>query len=606
MDSSMNFVFGGPSAEVRDEALARAGRIAATLFPHQVDGVAFLLGRRRAILADDMGLGKTRQAIVALKEAEPDGPYLVVCPASVKRNWAREVEIALPGANTLVLDSSTPRDQIAGSEWVIVNYDILGKLVGHLLGTPWKGVVFDEAHYVKNHQSQRSKHARQLAGVDGGGDADPLVYALTGTPLTNRPRDLFPLLQLVKHPMARSFLSFAKRYCAAVQNGYGWQTDGASNLDELAVQLTGVMLRRAKSEVLSLPPKVRTWVELDGCSGIGAPEIRKAFEILTGQNRRPEDRMRLLATLTTARRKLAAAKTKQTIEFVEGAVDQGEKVLVFTGFDEPAQRFAEHFGDRAVLLTGATPTGKRQELVDRFQDDPDVRVFVANIVAGGIGLNLTAARQVVFNDLDWVPANHWQAEDRAYRIGQTGTVNVTYMVAGGTIDEFVQRALEAKAMLVEAVIERKGNLTDIDLDVMGELERVFREISPQMADMPPGEDKDKWLLKLLRQIAAERGKAAHASGQSHATVTLSEGALVALAAALSGPKSTQYRVVSNSKPGQFYALDVDSGGDVTCTCPGFEYRGACSHSRQLKSVLATGGDLPKGFEVIGDATRGSR
>ena len=130
-----------------------------------------------------------------------------------------------------------------------------------------------------------------------------------------------------------------------------------------------------------------------------------------------------------ARQQIARAKVGTTIEFVEGALAQGEKVIVFSAFDEPVKKIAAHFGDAAVTLTGKTPTARRQQLVDRFQNDPSVRVFVANLIAGGVGLNLTAARQVVFNDLDWVPANHWQAEDRAYRIGQTGTVNVTYFAA---------------------------------------------------------------------------------------------------------------------------------------------------------------------------------
>ena len=149
--------YGHLSSEIREEALNRARFLATALFPHQVEGVAFLLGRRRAILADDMGLGKTRQAIVAMKEAEPGGPYLVVCPASVKRNWAREIEIALPGTTTLVVDAKTSQNSIEESEWVIVNYDLLGKLIEGLSSVDWKGIVFDEAHYIKNHQSQRSK-----------------------------------------------------------------------------------------------------------------------------------------------------------------------------------------------------------------------------------------------------------------------------------------------------------------------------------------------------------------------------------------------------------------------------------------------------------------
>jgi SWI/SNF-related matrix-associated actin-dependent regulator 1 of chromatin subfamily A len=207
-----------------------------------------------------MGLGKTRQSIIALRHAEPEGPYLVVCPASVKRNWEKEIHVVDAGAVCRIIQGSAEEGLPDGfTGWVIINYDILGKWLPKLLPVDWKGILFDEAHYLKNHASQRNRHAMALSHRE---DSDPVVYALTGTPLTNRPRDIFPLLQLVGHSMGKSFLSFAKRYCAAEHNGYGWVTDGASNHEEPTVQLQGVMLRRRK-EVLDRPPKVRTLLPVE-------------------------------------------------------------------------------------------------------------------------------------------------------------------------------------------------------------------------------------------------------------------------------------------------------------------------------------------------------
>ncbi len=587
-----------PSAEVQDEARRRARRIADGLFPHQVEGVAFLLGRRRAILADDMGLGKTRQAIVALREAEPEGPYLVVCPASVKRNWEREIRLALPDARVHVVGPDpVPAPGTVG--WVVANYDLLRRNIDALLAHAWAGLVFDEAHYVKNHDSQRSRLGRKL--VERAGEA--VIYALTGTPLTNRPRDLFPLLQLVRHPMSRSFLSFAKRYCAAYRNDWGWVTDGASNLEELRTQLHGVMVRRTKDEVLDLPPKVRTWLEVDVPEGTARREMRAVLRRLirndAGAESEPrfgmDGRMALLAELTKARFRIAGAKTERTIEFVEGAVAQGEKVLVFSCFDEPVRRVLEHFGDAAVSITGATPSGKRQGIVDRFQGDDAVRVLVANIQAGGVGLNLTAARQVVFNDLDWVPASHWQAEDRAYRIGQTGTVNVTYMLARGTVDEFVARALSVKASLVDAVVEGKGEAAGGDL--LRELESLVASISPRLADESAGDDPVERLLAEVTREYESRHPEATAEARSVNAPVLPEEALEALVRVLSGSRTTRYRVESGSRAGVSYELEVD-GPDVACSCPGFEYRGNCSHARTLKAALAKGGEVPDGFVAV--------
>ena len=237
----------------------RAEAIAKSLYPHQIEGVAFLLGRRRSLLTDDMGLGKTRLSIIAMIEAEPDGPYLVICPASVKRNWVREIEIVLPEAQTEIV-GPTPLPACDFRGWTILNYDILGKHLEGPMQFSWSGMVFDEAHYLKNRRSQRSRHASKLVKETAG---EPVVHALTGTPLTSRPRDLFPLLQLIEHPLGKSFLSFAKRYCEGYQGEYGLVADGASNIEELTLQLHGIMLRRTKDEVLDLPPKFRTWLDID-------------------------------------------------------------------------------------------------------------------------------------------------------------------------------------------------------------------------------------------------------------------------------------------------------------------------------------------------------
>jgi SWI/SNF-related matrix-associated actin-dependent regulator 1 of chromatin subfamily A len=597
-----------------DATFRQAAALARGLFPHQVEGVAFLLGRRRAILADDMGLGKTRQAIVALHHIAPDGRYLVVCPASVKRNWEREILACAPEC-VQVLEGTAPQTPEADARWVIVNYDVLAKQIGPLSTVAWAGLIFDEAHYLKNHTSARSRLARQLAqgAAAAAGTQPPAVYLLTGTPLTNRPRDLFVLLQLVEHPLGRSFLSFAKRYCAATRNEYGWKTDGASNLEELTVQLHGVMLRRRKEDVLALPPKLRTWLPTTVPAGTAAREVRDVLGMLLarragaldveGGGGQRQSRIHLLALLTVARQKLAAAKAPMTRELVEGAIDQGEKVIVFSCFEAPLTELAASFGDRAVVVTGKTPTAARQALVDRFQHDDEVRVFLANIIAGGVGLNLTAASQVVFNDLDWVPANHWQAEDRAYRIGQRRIVNVTYMVAEGTIDSFVQAVLETKAALVRAVVDAEA-LGDVSGDVLAELERALGALSPALQDADHSRLDEDTIEHLLRE-AAERWRASHArtdSTTAHQRVPAEHiaylrKALETLAAVLAGPKPVRFRVNSASKPGSSYAITVD-GADVTCDCPGFEYRGQCRHAREVKQALATGRALPKQYVSV--------
>ena len=606
---------------MQDASLTRAEEIAKGLYPHQVEGIAFLLGRRRALLADDMGLGKTRQSVIAMVETEGEGPYLVICPASIKRNWAREIEIVFPDAEPTIVGPG-PLPPIDYSGWIIVNYEILGKNLEKLLAFDWKGVVFDEAHYLKNYQSQRSRNASKLVKEIKG---DLVVHALTGTPMTSRPRDLFPLLQILNHPLGKSFLSFAKRYCEAYQGDFGWVADGASNLEELTVQLHGVMLRRTKDEVLDLPPKVRTWMDVElhpyaiqhfnrllqeFISKFDTPEAIDGRPESVGLSSAHRDELddsidttdlgSGMGRITQVRRAIAFVKCRHTIKFVENALEQGEKVIIFTSFLNTMQRFQKHFKDRAVYVSGEVSVHERQDRVDRFQNDDDIKIFVANMHIAGVGINLTAARQVVFNDLDWVPANHWQAEDRAYRIGQTGTVNVTYMIATGTVDSFVKTVLETKAALMDSIVEGSilipGGEAALQLDVLSELKRMMNALSVQTSELETSELHD--VLQKAGDVYLEEN-ASHLHEATRAQLRpYSEEAIRTLAQVLAGPDRSVYHAESSSQKGKFYTLEV-IGVDITCDCPGFTHRGSCRHVRPLKSALVAGEPLPKGYKPVG-------
>jgi SWI/SNF-related matrix-associated actin-dependent regulator 1 of chromatin subfamily A len=306
------------------------------LYPHQADGVVFLMSKKRALLGDDMGLGKTRQAIVALDAAAPEGAILVVCPASLKLNWRREILMVDPAARIEVIGYD--RIPIDDPRWVIVNYDLVGRQAERLHGVAWTGVILDEAHFIKN-ASARTSHCLKLLGVQDQARAPLIgpeyVFLLTGTPMTNRPRDLFNLLRCVGHPAARSFLSFAKRYCDAYRNDYGWVTTGASNLDELNLLMKEVMLRRKKDDVLDLPPKIRSWVPVDIS---GSPAALSAVESFlswyqTTDPEAPND-TQFLARLTKVRVALHKAKHKAVAERIQDVIATGDKVVVFTVFND--------------------------------------------------------------------------------------------------------------------------------------------------------------------------------------------------------------------------------------------------------------------------------
>ena len=391
-----------------------------SLYPHQADGVAYLLSKKRVILADDMGLGKTRQAIVAMEAGAPDGKVLVVCPASLKLNWKREIQMvdAFAEVEVLGVDREANRDP----RWVIVNYDILRKHAERLHAVEWSGVILDEAHFIKN-ASQRTNHCLKLLGVQADAYAPVIgpeyVFLLTGTPMTNRPKDLFNLLRCVGHPSARSFLSFAKRYCDAYRNDYGWVTTGASNLGELNLLMKEVSIRRRKEEVLELPPKIRSWVPVD-ISGSKAAfnAVERFLTWYAGTDPSQPNDTEFLARLMKVRTALHKAKQGAVGERIRDVVTSGEKVVVFTCFSDGIERHKRKLGDSAVTITGSDTPEQRMAAVDRFQNDDTVRVALCNLIAGGVGITLTAANRIFLMEPCLDPGQEQQAAGRIHRLGQ--------------------------------------------------------------------------------------------------------------------------------------------------------------------------------------------
>lgn len=533
------------------------------LYPHQTDGVVFLISKKRAILGDDMGLGKTRQAIVALNVAVPDGVILIVCPASLKLNWKREILMVDPSARIEVIGYD--KQPVDNPRWVIVNYDLLSKQASRLYDIPWAGVILDESHFIKN-ASARTTHCLKLLGVSDQAKTPLIgpdyVFLLTGTPMTSRPRDLFNLLRCVGHPAARSFLSFAKRYCDAYRNDFGWVTTGASNLDELNLLMKEIMLRRKKDDVLDLPPKIRSWVPVDIS---GAPAALTAVENFlewyqATDPAAPND-TQFLARLTKVRVALHKAKHKAVAERIKDVIATGDKVVVFTSFNDGVAKHAATLGKAAVTITGAQSAEQRMNAVDKFQTDPSVRVAVCNIIAGGVGITLTAGTHVIFQDLDWVPANHAQAEDRCYRMGQTRKVTVEYFHAEGSLDTYIARLLETKIKLINAVESE-----DVpDASLLAELAANLRTLAPA----------------LIEEVRIAR------AGAPAPTVAVERLAALAPRAEVGTSQIESagvWEFKSDRDKSQTYRVTYGRAGHLECTCKGFEFRGNCKHVQQVRAT----------------------
>ena len=476
--------------ELIDELPIPAGLVP---FPYQQAGYNFLKSAEfRAILADDMGLGKTIQAILVMMKVRDEGPILVSCPATVKLNWKREIEKWIPGIRVQVLNGRTPETAINPGEFdvFVINHDILaygdGAAKDGVSGwfEQFEAVnlslaVFDEGHKIGNHKTIRGKAARRIA------KATKRTMILTGTPVQNRPRELFPLLNMVDPGSWPNFFQFAKRYCNAHQTRFGWDFSGSSNLPELHERIKPWVLRRTKDQVLKeLPGKRRVDIVLE-LSKKDRREYDNRVEYWANRIRtRSMENGDHLVMIGELRQLAAKAKLQGSINWIGDFVETGEKLIVFAVHKatiKAIQESLEKLDVRYVTITGETSQTKRQEAVDAFQNDPGVQVFIGNIQAAGEGITLTAASNEVFVEFGWKPGEHAQAEDRANRIGQDSLVTCWYMVAEKTIDERLFGIIDGKRRVVETIMEgssrahesdvvrlntETGELTEVDGDLV--------------------------------------------------------------------------------------------------------------------------------------------
>ncbi len=435
---------------------------------HQKESIEKLVGNDKFILADDMGLGKTTSAVIAALEANLK-KVLIVCPASLKINWKREI------ANYTDKSVSIVEGKIwESAEFVIINYDILknfhdpqDRKNSVILNEGFDLIVVDEAHYIQNTQAARTKIANDIINKVG------KVWLLTGTPMTSRPMNYYNLLNLVDSPVAFNWMGYVRRYCNGYQFTVGrkkiWNVQGASNLEELRDRTKPQVLRRLKEEILDLPDKIVTPIYLKLKS--------RDYEELMGEYYRWFDQGQESGSLTVqfsklmkVRQVIAEEKIKNTCEIAENIIEQGKKVIIFTNFTDSLNQIVEHFGKTAVKLDGSMSKDERQKSVDRFQTDEKIQVFAGNIKAAGVGITLTSAEAVIMNDLSFVPSDHSQAEDRAYRYGQKNNVLVYYPIFENTIESIIYDILQNKKNIFEIVMGGSPQKGDI-------LEQILNEIS---------------------------------------------------------------------------------------------------------------------------------
>lgn len=441
------------------------------LRPYQVAGATRLAGEfhLNGLLADEQGLGKTGQALAALYAARDKAfPALIVCPGSLKWNWAREVVKWLgDGYNIRILNGRPTRSKFqcrSNKDIAIINYDIMADFTDKksksvqagwaqlLADAGFKTVIFDECHKLKNPKAKRTKAITSMV------EQIPHRIALSGTPIESRPIEFFTTLQIVAPKLFPNYWQFGVRYCGAIADDYGQRFSGASNIEELHEILTdNCMVRRLKADVLTeLPAKTRSVIPVE----IDMKEYKKyesdMVRIMRELKGDPKAQMNILASIEVCKQAAVRGKMKQAIEFITDYLETGKKLVVFTTHTFVIDELQKKFKDIAVRVDGKVIGEKRQFAVDAFQNDSKIRLFLGNIKAAGVGLTLTAAQDTLTLELGWTPGEHEQAEDRVHRIGQTAdSVTAYYLVAKGTIEDYIMDVIDGKREVLEQVLNGK-------------------------------------------------------------------------------------------------------------------------------------------------------
>ena len=416
-----------------------------TLYPFQRVGVEWLERTNgRALIGDEMGLGKTVQSLAWLRLHPEIRPVIVVCPASVKLNWSREIR-KWTGEDVTVIKGKNGVKKLPETPFYVINYDILTAWLEKLQSINAKCLIVDECHYIKNSKAKRTKAVLQL------GKNIPHVIALTGTPMLNRPIELYTTIKLLKvnDPVLRDFWTYAKRFCDAQQTPWGWDFSGASNLDELQVRLRqSVMIRRLKKYVLrELPPKRRIMVPMEISNRKDYVMALKNFREWYLERKGKEVRgAEVLVQLEQLRQLAVMGKLDAVIEWLK---DIPEKFVVFAVHRSVQRRLVDELN--ALWIPGGLSAEEKQRIVDEFNNSD--RPLVVSLYAGAEGMNLQTARIAVFVELPWTPGKLLQAEDRIHRIGQENCVDIYYLLAEGTVEEKMMATIQRKQEIISNALD---------------------------------------------------------------------------------------------------------------------------------------------------------
>lgn len=422
----------------------------------QEEGRDFLVKNKVALLADQMRLGKSAQTIAAADKLGAK-KILVVCPATCKITWQRQFAQWSDRDRSLQIVSGT-KAIISDADIIIINYDIIWRpeIKKQLLKKKFSVGIIDESHYLAGRKSNRTK-----ALLDSN-DRTPILsrcvytWFVSGTPLLNRPRDLFPILAACAPEVIApytSYRAFTRHFCGGYWDGIQWLDKGATNTEELNRRLhSGFMLRRLrKDHIDELPP---TYQMIPLAAEGNKIKTYMAKEIAWDKDDAEYQKLDGDEHIATVRRELGLYKIPAAIQYIKHIMTMEDKLVVFAYHKEVMRELYERLTEfNPALLVGGMSGERKQEAVDTFTDDPNCRIFLANHVAAREGLDLAVSHHILSVEGSWIPGEMEQYTDRCAGFNQTKKVSIQFMVIEKSLEENMFRTVIDKKNKIEQIIE---------------------------------------------------------------------------------------------------------------------------------------------------------
>jgi len=425
------------------------------LYPFQQEAINAMLKRKHNLLADLPGMGKTPTAIGYINALKAK-KVLIICNASIKTHWFRMLKKWLDDDRIIqIVNGKQTFISHELTDMVIINYDIIShSYIFHQLQIgKWDLVIADECHKLKSMKAERTQAVLARNGII---HTAKRSLMLTGTPVLNRPVELYPLLKVcapqVIHPYI-DYFAYGRRYCAGYQDGFSFNTNGASNIDELNKKLRAhYMIRRTYEEVsIQMPPKRFEFVLLDQ-----APGMKLKLEVLNQASRKDFKYQNLEGeSIATVRREIAEGKVEAAGELIKEYIEANQKIVIFAYHHSVITKLEGLLNEYGtVTLTGNTSQSQRQSAIDKFGQDPNCKVFLGQIQAAGEGIDglQRVCSTVLFVESSWVPGEIEQAIKRVDRIGQTKPVHVRFLVWADSVDEHMLRVALEKVETIRGLL----------------------------------------------------------------------------------------------------------------------------------------------------------